>query len=104
MIRNASQVLGPNADPTHHSHPKHSKLRPNELVLLLGLSISSHQPSLLWHIGSCCANQIRKPLTRLSTAGNVFLSPSRIGTTRWYNWSRLSELIVTAATKSGQIG
>src|SRR5690348_6176502 len=95
MSRNASHALNPNATNSQHSHPKHSKLRPSEPVLLLGLSISSHQPAFLWHTGSCCATQVRKPLTRLSTAGNVFLSPSRMGTTRWYRRSRLSELTVT---------
>jgi hypothetical protein len=85
-------------------HPKQSKLDPRSTVLLLGLSISSHQPSRRWHVASWLASHMRIPLTRSSTAGSVFLSPSRIGTTRWYRRSRLSELAVTAAMKSGHTG
>lgn len=84
--------------------PKHSIFVPRAVVLLLGLSSSSHQPSRRKQDASWLASQIRTPLMRFRTAGSVFLSPSRIGTTRWYRRSRLSALTVTAATKSGHTG
>ncbi|KAH8633322.1 hypothetical protein IG631_11956 [Alternaria alternata] len=86
------------------AQPKHKRCGPSATVLELGLSISSHQPSCRWHVVSWFASHVRIPLIRFSTAGSVFLSPSRIGTTRWYRRSRFSEFAVTAATKNGQTG